>query len=157
MPYDEIYKLSNYENTIFRAILIDLSIDKNMCLIQLFDENINNKKKYLRGLLILIDDYILTSRYADTVHFMEELKLFDVGNDHNKYLDIKEYKNTKNLKLKWINDKDIFISKAEAKAIYKIYDLSFKGYSTSVLLEDEFKLSSQQIIKILHENKLLLK
>lgn len=59
---------------------------------------------------------------------MEELALFDTGNDQNKYLAVAEHQKIKNLKLKNIND-NIFISKSEAKAMNRLFNMALMGYS----------------------------
>lgn len=76
-------------------------------MIQIFEENYEVKKKYLRGELIFVRNHILTSTFCDTIHFMEEINLFDSGNDQNRYLDVTEYKSTKNLKLKYDGNTDV--------------------------------------------------
>jgi hypothetical protein len=86
---------------------------------------------------------------------MEELNLFDIGNNQNKYLDITEYQSTKNLKLKHNGDGNIFISKSEAKAMYKIFNLAFLGYSVATVLEKEYRFTPQDLTKLLHHHNFL--
>jgi hypothetical protein len=109
------------------------------------------KKKYLRNVLILVKDTLLTSTFSDTVHFFEEVALFDIGNDQNKYLDITEYHSTKNLKLKFCSH-DVFLSKSETKALYRIYNMSFSGYSLTHLLEDEYMPTIEKLLPLLDQN-----
>lgn len=157
MAHDQIFTLTDEIGVELQIRHIALNLDKEIYLLQVFEENKKLNKKYIRNELVLIGNQILTSRFCDTVLFMEELHLFDIGNDQNKYLDIKEYKNTKNLKLNYSGDSAIFISKSEAKAMYKIFNLSFLGYSVAAVLENEFKFTPQILSKVLHENKLLSK
>ena len=68
-----------------------------------------------------------------------------------------EYQSTKNLKLKYNGDQNIFISKSEAKAMNRIFNLAFIGYSVATVLEKEFRFTPQFLAKLLHENQLLIK
>jgi len=155
MAYDQIFTHNDEFGVNLKIIPVALNLDKEIYLLHIFEEDLEAKKKYIRNELILVESQILTSTFSDTVHFMEELSLFDIGNNQNKYLDVTEYKNTKNLKLKYDGDKNIFISRSEAKAMYKIFNLAFMGYSVASVLENEFKLTPQVLTKLLHENKLL--
>jgi hypothetical protein len=85
---------------------------------------------------------------------MEELSLFDIGNDQNKYLAVAEHQKIKNLKLKNIND-NIFISKSEAKAMNRLFNMALMGYSLSVVLEKEFRFTPQDLTKLLHHHNFL--
>lgn len=154
MAMNEIITLNDFGSEL-KMIKVLLNLDKEIYLLHIFEENYNLNKKFIRGELILIENEIFTSTFADTVHFMEELNLFDFGNNQNKYLDITEYKNTKNLKLKTNEDKNIFISKSEAKAIYKLFNMAFLGYSVATVLEKEFRVTPQILTKLLHDNNLL--
>lgn len=116
----------------------------------MFEENISSNKKYIRNELILVNNQILTSTFSDTVHFMEELSLFDTGNDQNKYLAVAEHQKIKNLKLKNVND-NIFVSKSEARAIYRLFNMALMGYSLSVVLEKEFRFTPSNLGEILNE------
>lgn len=154
MAMNEIITLNDFGSEL-KMIKVSLNLDKQIYLLHVFEENYNLNKKFIRSELVLIENEIFTSTFADTVHFMEELNLFDTGNNQNKYLDITEYKNTKNLKLKTNEDKNIFISKSEAKAIYKLFNMAFQGYSVATVLEKEFKVTHQILTKLLHDNNLL--
>lgn len=151
---NEIITLNDFGSEL-KMIKVSLNLDKQIYLLHVFQENYNLNKKFIRSELVLIENEIFTSTFADTVHFMEELNLFDTGNNQNKYLDITEYKNTKNLKLKTNTDKNIFISKSEAKAIYKLFNMAFQGYSVATVLEKEFRVTPQILTKLLHDNNLL--
>lgn len=155
MAHDQIFKLRDDEGVELTIIPVALNRDKEIFLLHIFEEDQSAKKKFIRNELVLVGNQILTSTFSDTVHFFEELNLFDTGNNQNKYLDIAEYKSTKNLKLKHSGDKNIFISKSEAKAMYKIFNLAFLGYSVVTVLEKEFRLTPQLLTKLLHDNKLL--
>jgi len=122
-----------------------LLFGKNIYLIRAFKKE-NQKKKYIKNLSILIDNVIYTATFADTQLFMEEINLFDRGNIQNKYMKITEFEGIKNLELQLAN-KRIYLSKSEAKAIYKIFNLAFAGYTVSRLLEDECILTHDILIK----------
>lgn len=157
MAHDQIFTLRDDLGVELIIILIALNLDKEIYLLSIYEENLHVKKKFIRNELILIGNQILTSTFSDTIHFMEEINLFDVGNSQNKYLDVTEYKNTKNLKLKLNGEENIFLSKSEAKAMYKIFNLAFIGYSVASVLEREFKFTPQLLTKFLHQNQLLQK
>ena len=86
---------------------------------------------------------------------MEELALFDAGNDQNRYFTISEYQNTKNLKIKNIRS-NIFISKSEAKAMCRLFNLSLNGYSLSTVLENGVIFSAEDIENFLNKNRVYL-
>ena len=155
MAYDQIFTLEDNLGIELRIIPVALNLDKEIYLLHIFEEENTLNKKYIRNELILVKNQILTSTFCDTVHFMEELNLFDIGNNQNKYLDITEYQSTKNLKLKHNGDGNIFISKSEAKAMYKIFNLAFLGYSVATVLEKEFRFTPQDLTKLLHHHNFL--
>lgn len=156
MAYDQIITIEDKDGSELKMVPVALNLDKAVYLLHIFEECPSMKKKFIRNELIIVDNHILTSTFSDTVHFMEEIKLFDYGNDQNKYLNVTEYKSTKNLKLKYEGEKDVFISKSEAQAMYKIFNLAFQGYSVAMILENEFRLIPQMLTKLLHEQKLLM-
>lgn len=157
MAHDQLFTLRDDLGVELIIILIALNLDKEIYLLSIYEENLHAKKKFIRNELILIGNQILTSTFSDTIHFMEEINLFDVGNSQNKYLEISEFKSTKNLKLKHNGEENIFLSKSEAKAMYKIFNLAFIGYSVASVLEREFKFTPQLLSKFLHQNQLLQK
>lgn len=157
MAHDQIFTLTDDFGVELKIIPIALNLDKEIYLLHIFEEDQSVKKKFIRNELVLIGNQILTSTFSDTVHFMEELNLFDIGNNQNKYLDVTEYQSTKNLKLKHNGDENIFISRSEAKAMYKIFNLAFLGYSVATVLEKEFRFTPQLLTKLFHQNNLLKK
>jgi hypothetical protein len=157
MAHDQIFTFCDDEEVELKIIPVALNLDKGIYLLHIFEEDKVAKKKFIRNELILIKNQILTSTFSDTIHFMEELNLFDIGNNQNKYLDVSEYQSTKNLKIKYNGDQNIFISKSEAKAMNRIFNLAFIGYSVATVLEKEFRFTPQFLAKLLHENQLLIK
>ena len=154
MAMDQLIQITDDEGVSLTIIPISLNLDKRIHLIHVFEENISSNKKYIRNELILVNNQILTSTFSDTVHFMEELSLFDTGNDQNKYLAVAEHQKIKNLKLKNIDD-NIFISKSEAKAMNRLFNMALMGYSLSVVLEKEFRFTPQNLTKLLHSHNFL--
>lgn len=150
MAMDQLIQITDDEGVSLTIIPISLNLDKRIHLIHVFEENISSNKKYIRNELILVNNQILTSTFSDTVHFMEELSLFDTGNDQNKYLAVAEHQKIKNLKLKNVND-NIFVSKSEARAIYRLFNMALMGYSLSVVLEKEFRFTPSNLGEILNE------
>jgi hypothetical protein len=154
MAYDQMFTLKDNLGIELGIIPVALNLDKDIYLLHVFEEDNTLKKKYIRNELVLIKNQILTSTFSDTVHFMEELALFDTGNDQNKYLAVAEHQKIKNLKLKNIND-NIFISKSEAKAMNRLFNMALMGYSLSVVLEKEFRFTPQDLTKLLHHHNFL--
>ena len=154
MAMDQSIQVADNTGTLLTVIPISLNLDKKISLIHVFEEDSVLNKKYIRNELILVNNQILTSTFSDTVHFMEELSLFDTGNDQNKYLAVAEHQKIKNLKLKNIDD-NIFISKSEARAMYRLFNIALMGYSLSVVLEKEFRFTPQNLTKLLHSHNFL--
>lgn len=154
MAMDQSIQVEDNTGTLLTVIPISLNLDKKISLIHVFEEDSVLNKKYIRNELILVNNQILTSTFSDTVHFMEELSLFDTGNDQNKYLAVAEHQKIKNLKLKNIDD-NIFISKSEAKAMNRLFNMALMGYSLSVVLEKEFRFTPQNLTKLLHSHNFL--
>ena len=154
MAHDQIFTLKDNLGIELGIIAVALNLDKNIYLLHIFEEDDTLNKKFIRNELVLIKNQILTSTFSDTVHFMEELALFDTGNDQNKYLAVAEHQKIKNLKLKNIND-NIFISKSEAKTMNRLFNMALMGYSLSVVLEKEYRFTPQDLTKLLHHHNFL--
>ena len=129
---------------------VPLCRDKNILLVRGFEIDYEANKKYMKTALIIVGDEIITSNFSDTVHFSEELNLYDTGNDQNKYLDVTEYKSTKNLRLKLENE-TVYITKSECKAIYKLFNSSLMGYSLSNVLEFEYNFTPETLTTALND------
>jgi hypothetical protein len=127
--------------------------DKNIILIKI-KETIQ-KKSYLRNLLVFVKNELVTTNYADTCLFMEELKLFNLGNEQNKYFNLKEKNSVKNLKLELLDKTHIYISKSEAAAIYKMYNESKLGLSMVYIMDYEYEFTPEMLADFLFQYKLL--
>jgi hypothetical protein len=142
---DEIIEKQSGNSIIITDVV--LNNQKNIRLLRGYEEDYNNKKRYMRNIVIMIEDEFITSNIADTMLLKEELNLFEKGDDQNKFFKITtrtvDKKIMISLKLTLTNKKDIFISKSEAKAICKLFDMSLQGYSFARLLEFETKQTAQ--------------
>lgn len=130
--------------------------DKKISIVRAFETDGIKKKKFLRSACIRIENLLLTTTFADTVHFIEEMHLFDKGSNQNKFFSVTEKNGTKSLRLK-NGTKNIYITRSEAKTIYRLFNLSFVGYSTSRVLEYEYKFTVQNIAKALEQSNFLTK
>lgn len=127
---------------------------KKIYLMRVFQQDFKVKKKYILTVYIVIQNIIITSNFSDTIHFFEEVNLFDNGNIHNQYFDVVEHLKVKNLKLKH-EELSVFLSKSEAKSIVKLFNLSLQGYSMTRVLENEIFLTPSKMVELLNKLQLL--
>ncbi len=124
-----------------------------------FEIDTKTKKKYMRNIVFIIDNEFVTDNMADSVLFKEELILFDKGDGQNKFLKLTKRKledeNVISLELKLDNEKEIFISRSEARAMVSLYNMSMQGYSFARILEYETQQTLQSWTNILYNNYLL--
>lgn len=144
---DNFSELNEYWITNFEYKEIPLLNNKEIKLFRIYEVEYSNNSCFIRNECISINDALIVSNFTDVVLFMEELNLFDTGNENNKYFKIVEHNKVKSLKLE-LKDKIIYISKSEARAIYKIYNLSRQGYSFNRVLENEYRFTTKQINEI---------
>lgn len=120
---------------------VSLNNDKNIKLLRGFEVDESARKKYMRNIVIMVDDEFITSNMADTMIFKEELALFNFGDKQNKYLVPSsrkiEQENVNSLDLTLSDGKVIHIARSEAKAMVGLWNLALKGYSFVRLLEFE--------------------
>lgn len=152
---NSIKKLNAGEDGHIELTKFPLNLDKDIHLLQFSYKNETTKKKEIRNLLIMIKNNIITSRLSDTVHFIEEINMYDFANDQNKYFSIVKQNNIKSLKLKYIKSDNIYITKSEAKAIYKIYNMALQGHSFKSSIENELIFTHESLTEILEENGVL--
>jgi len=133
-----------------------LNQQKDIKLLRGYEEDYENKKRYMRNFVIMIGDEFITSNIADSILLKEELILFEKGDDQNKYCKITSRtinkKQNVSLKLHLADKSEIFISKSEAKAIVKLFEMSLQGYSFARLLEFETKQTAQTWTLALENN-----
>lgn len=142
--YDEIYEkwLTDFE---YKEI--PLSNNKKIKLFRIYEVDNSKNTCFIRNEGITIDNMIIVSNFSDVVLLMEELNLFDAGSENNKYFTIVEQNKIKSLKLK-LGEKSIYISKSEARAMFKIYNLSRQGYTFNRVIENEYRFTTKQINSI---------
>jgi len=150
--YDEIITETLPENTTLSEI--SLVNDKFIVLVRAKEYDEENKKNYVRSLLLMIKDELITTNYSDTKLLLAEIKLFDKGNKQNKFTSLEKINGDINLKLQ-LSDDYIYISKAEAFTISGIYEESKIGVSMQRIIESELKFTPEILAKLLHDNKLL--
>jgi len=150
--YDEIIPETLPENVTLEVIA--LIRDKNIALIRAKELDAVKKKSYARSLLIMINNELITTNYADTKLLLAELKLFNRGNKQNKFTTIETKDGDINLKLK-LSNSHIYISKAEAFTISGIYEESKIGISVQRLIVEELKFTAGSLTSYLHSSKLL--
>jgi hypothetical protein len=157
MAFDQKITFYDYDNKLLTMIPVLLNEAKEIYLLHSFDESHGNQKKYIRSELILVKGHILTNNFCNTVQFIEELNLFDAGNDQNQFFRPAEHHRMKNLELKLDIQDKVYISKAEAKTIWRMFHMALSTYSPATVLENEYIFTPQSLTKLLHVNNFFLK
>jgi len=111
---------------------------------------------YLRSMLIMVGEELITTNFADTVVLLAEIQKFDRGNKQNKYTEIERHKGDVNLKLN-LTLGYIYISASESLAIFNMHKYSLQGISLVRIIDDEFVLTAESIATYLNKNKMLNK
>ena len=136
---DEMIENYNANKIVISDVI--LNNDKNIKLLRGFELDDSAKKKYMRNVVIMVEDEFITSNMADTMIFKEELSLFNFGDKQNKYLFPSsrkiEQENTNSLDLQLSDGKVIHITRSEAKAMTGLWNMALQGYSFARLLEFE--------------------
>jgi len=127
---------------------------KKIVLFRAKELDITNKKSYVRSLLFMVGNELITTNYPDTKLLFAEIKLFEKGNKQNSFTTLEKFEGDTNLKLKLTNG-HIYISKAEALTISEIYHESKQGVNLQRLLEAELKFSPELLTQLLHESGFL--
>ena len=151
------------DQQIFKTIpgnvsLIEIPVirNKKICFIRAKEKVDADKRSYLRSILIIIGDELITTNFADTVVLLAEIQKFERGNKQNFYTSVERHDGDVNLKLKLTNG-HIYISTVEALAIINMYKLSLQGVSLTRIIEEELMLTPEMIAMYLSENKMLNK
>lgn len=150
--YDEITKETLPQNVSLK--IFALINDKNIYLIRAKEDDYTLNKGYIRSLLIMVRNELVTTNYADTKLLLSEIKLFERGNKQNKYTTVEKFDGDVNLKLH-LTDGYIYISKAEALSITDIYSESKIGVSMARILEHELMFTPETLTMHLHNSKQL--
>lgn len=126
-------------------------------LVRVFEVDSRNARSYMRLVVIMIGNEIITTIYADSNQIKSEIRLFDKGNPLNRFFKFATL-NTKSKKFKELGyvdedrsdapgkalvtltnkfplNKEIFIGIADAEAIIANWNDAFKGYSMTRLIE----------------------
>jgi hypothetical protein len=138
--------------------LIEIPVirNKQICFIRAKEKVDTDKKSYLRSMLIIVGDELITTNFADTISLLAEIQKFEHGNKQNTYTSIEQHNGDTNLKLK-LTDGHIYISTSEALAILNMHKYSLQGISLTRIIEDELMLSAEMIATYLHKNNMLSK
>lgn len=154
---DELIKRD--ETNIQEPTVVPLHNKKKIALLRAFEVDLRNNKKYMRNVLFIVENEVMTDNFSDTILLKEELKLFDKGDEQNTFFRVVERelkgKKVTSLELSLDGGKKIYISKSEAKAIVDIWNMSMQGYSFSRILEYENQQTLESWTNILHQSGLL--
>lgn len=66
-------------------VCIDLIIDKEIYLIRAKEAKQSENRAFIRSLMFVVKNELVTTNYADTKLLLSEIKLFERGNEQNKY------------------------------------------------------------------------
>jgi hypothetical protein len=117
-----------------------LSHDKNIIMVRAFHVNPDINERYMVDIIIMCGEKLITTNTIDSLQLNEELALFDRGDENNKFLKIVQQKGKDSLvyslKLSLGDGNVIYIGRSEAKAMNRIWDMSFQRFSFTRLLED---------------------
>lgn len=135
-------------------------LTKDISLIKEFTNGLEgDNKKYLTDISIVANNEIVTSKYFETIQFIEQLKLFHKVEIDSKYFKLVKKNNQNSLLLLTSTDEKIFISESEAKAATAIFSMSLHGYSFKILLErvyidDEGRIKSlKHVVKKMKDER----
>jgi len=127
-------------NTIMISHVV-LNQSKNIKLLRGFEHDTKSNKRYMRNIVIMVDDEFVTSNISDSMLLKEELALFNHGDVQNKYFfpsaRTLEDERVNSLVLTLSNNKKIHVSRSEARAMVSLWNMAMQGYSFSRLLEFE--------------------
>lgn len=129
--------------------IIPLAKDKHIYLVLYVDRYSEKDKPFLSDVAIVARTKIVTFSFADSIHFIEELTLFENSNSQNKYFDIVEHMKIVNLRMRLFDT--LYISKSETKAIVRIFNNCVTGYSLQGINQyNNFGVSESVLLQYLH-------
>ena len=136
--------------------LIEIPVirNKKICFVRAKERVNKENKNYLRSILIMIDNELLTTNLADTMVFLAEIRKFERGNKQNYYTTIEQHDGDINLKVK-LTEGHVYISTVEALAIIEMHKIALQGMSLIRITEDELILTAELIAHYLNENQML--
>jgi len=151
---DQIILKTVPENVELKPIILVNA--KKIVLFRAKELDLANNKTYVRSLLFMVGNELITTNYPDTKLLFAEIKLFEKGNKQNSFTTLEKYDGSINLKLK-LTKGHIYITKAEALTISEIYNESKYGVSLQRLLESELKFSPELLTQLLYKSGFLNK
>jgi hypothetical protein len=138
-----------------------LSRDKNIIMVRAFRVKLDIKERYIVDIIIMCGEKLITTNTVDSIQLIEELALFDKGDENNKYLKVVQQKLKDNLvyslKLLLEDGVVIHIGRSDAKAINRIWDMSFQRFSFTRFLEDIQPIDADDWRKRLYSQKFISK
>ncbi|MDD3594867.1 hypothetical protein [Sulfuricurvum sp.] len=161
----------------FKITHVTLNTRTNMKLLRVFEiDPFNNKKRYIRNVVIMFENEIVSSVLADINQLREEIASFDQGDLLNHFFQISQI-NANNKKLKKTsannsaeripeNDKKVIktlsyefkngnaihLTKSECRGILRSWNMALEGFTFSRLSEHPLELSLYSLSDLLHEN-----
>jgi hypothetical protein len=138
-------RMYDYDNESITHLTKDISLIKEF-MIDIEGDN----KKYLTEISVVANNEIITSKYFETIQFIEQLKLFHKVEVDSKYFKLVKKDNQNSLLLITQSDEKIFISESEARAATAIFSMSLHGYSFKILLESVYIDEETRIKSIKH-------
>jgi len=84
-------------------IKIPVVRDKKISFLRAKEYVKKDNKSYLRSMLIIVDDELVTTNFADTVVLLAEIQKFERGNKQNTYTKVETHNGDVNLKLNLTN------------------------------------------------------
>jgi len=138
--------------------LIEIPVirDKKISFLRAKEYVKKDNKSYLRSMLILVNNELVTTNFADTTLLLAEIKKFERGNKQNFYTSVERHNGDVNLKLE-LTDGHIYISTTEALAIVTMHTIALQRMSMTRMIEDELMLTAEMISGYLNENNILNK
>lgn len=137
-----------------------LNHDKDIKLLRGFEIDEKSNNRYMRNVVIMIENEFVTSMTADTLILQEELAMFNIGDSQNKYFyPISRTINKEvlhSLEFTFDDGRKIYITKSQARAMVKLWNMSLQKYSFARLLEFEQEQSLETWTIALERNGYLL-
>lgn len=156
---------------------VTLNTRTKMKLLRVFEPDANNpKKRYIRNVIIMFDNEIVSDVLADINQLREEIMSFDQGDKLNHFFQISqinennkkisknsvsadigiikesEKKVIKTLSYELLSGEIIYLSKSECRGIIRSWNMAYEGFTFSRLSEHPLELSLYSLSDLLQEN-----
>lgn len=161
----------------FQVTHVTLNTRTNMRLLRVFEiDPLNDKKRYMRNVIIMLDNEIVSDVLADINQLREEIMSFDQGDKLNHFFQVSQInennqkisktsvnsdasvskesdrKVIKTLSYKLRSGEIIYLSKSECRGIIRSWNMAYEGFTFSRLSEHPLELSLYSLSDLLHEN-----